>query len=681
MDVWFQRKSNIHKIDRTFIFIKQLIKIKMDELATTKLDSANVPLIDAETLAPKAPSAPAKKPRKKRTVIELSALDPSLIPTKGKKKGKAAAAPAPGVSIEEALAVGEETSGGSLETTGAPEEKKPKRRTKKPAKAAGAAEDTERPPETITLMPHQILHFDRLKEILKRSPVCQDLSMAGSGKTFTSAKMFFDPDFQFKHLVVICPVSVQPKWVEMQKKYGVNIVEVISYCSVRSLKCKQPKHGLLFRRDYKTMTENDFGRHVEVDHVEFIPTDKFKKLVEEGLLLIIDEIQNIKNVTSQFVSCQTMIRYISRDFDAFIKTGSEKQGKSRIILLSGSPIDNRKQVITMLRAMNIMKSDMLTSYNPIAGRISWKGMQEIMNYITDNNLLKPDQINHHIYNHFRRLIDAQYARSQDLVGLVYDLYQNVIKKHIASEMPLFKSGSDVTLNKRNYIYNLNDPEMSTLLRKGVNSLRTVTGGDDTRAEIRDLDDLHAVISALTMIETAKISTFIRISRTILTGNPMAKVVICVNYTATIEDIAAGLAEYTPLVLNGSMNAKQRGEVIDKFQAHTTESRVLLCNVYVASTGIDLDDKHGDMPRHVLISPNYSTITLYQLSHRFKRADTKSASHIHMVFCKPAIEKAILDSLSRKSDVMKQTTEEQAAFGVVFPGDYPVYNEEEHGIIV
>jgi len=199
-------------------------------------------------------------------------------------------------------------------------------------------------------------------------------------------------------------------------------------------------------------------------------------------------------------------------------------------------------------------------------------------------------------------------------------------------------------------------------------LRAVTGGNENRASINNIEELTAVTQALTMIETAKIGTFARKAKEILESNPRSKVVICVNYTATINDLAELLSKYKPRILNGSMNMIERGKTIQKFQTETSEYRLLICNVFVASTGIDLDDKNGDYPRTALISPNYSTITLYQLAHRFKRANTKSDSTIIFCFCKPAIELTILNSLAKKSAVMKETTQEQVDAGVVFPGD-------------
>ena len=99
------------------------------------------------------------------------------------------------------------------------------------------------------------------------------------------------------------------------------------------------------------------------------------------------------------------------------------------------------------------------------------------------------------------------------------------------------------------------------------------------------------------------------------------------------------------------------------------------NVSVISTGIDLDDKHGSFPRVCFVSPNYNTINIYQLGHRFLRGlDTKSDTNIFMVYSKNQMERQIIESLMKKGNVMKNVTIEQSDAGVIFPCDYTNYEE-------
>ena len=93
---------------------------------------------------------------------------------------------------------------------------------------------------------------------------------------------------------------------------------------------------------------------VDIDKVEFKPTPFFLQMVEEGLLLIVDEIQNIKNISNQFHACQALMKPI-------LEQSLEKP--SRILLLSGSPIDREHHALHLFRSLNIHTEDSLARMN------------------------------------------------------------------------------------------------------------------------------------------------------------------------------------------------------------------------------------------------------------------------------------------------------------------------------
>jgi hypothetical protein len=75
---------------------------------------------------------------------------------------------------------------------------------------------------------------------------------------------------------------------------------------------------------------------MEIEKVDFKASEKYLQMLKEGLLLIVDEIQNIKNVSGQFLAAQAILKPI---LQGPIQSESSKGTKSRVILLSGSPID------------------------------------------------------------------------------------------------------------------------------------------------------------------------------------------------------------------------------------------------------------------------------------------------------------------------------------------------------
>ena len=235
---------------------------------------------------------------------------------------------------------------------------------------------------------------------------------------------------------------------------------------------------------------------------------------------------------------------------------------------------------------------------------------------------------------------------------------------------------DYNLFKRNAFYHIQDQEDMAALQAGIfqlyDAIQKMAINRDRPMGV--MNELNCITIALKAIETAKVKTFIRIAKQKLLTNPTMKVVVCVNYTDNLLAIASGLSEFNPMILNGSTTLLQRVSVIERFQSTNLSHRLLVGNVQVCSTGIDLDDKNGNYPRFALVSPNYNTITLYQLGHRFQRADTKSDATIHFVFGFGSDEVPILNSLARKSTVMKETTKEQVEAGVVYPGDYERFDE-------
>jgi len=215
------------------------------------------------------------------------------------------------------------------------------------------------------------------------------------------------------------------------------------------------------------------------------------------------------------------------------------------------------------------------------------------------------------------------------------------------------------------------------------------------------ENLHrrriAIIEGQRMIETGMIGTMVRVCRARLLGNPCLKVVISVNFSDTISDLMSMLSEFSPLEYSGKISRVRREEALKSFQEPSVCCRLLIGNLTCLSTGIDLDDKDGRFPRLCLSRPNYSTITLYQLSHRFNRGlDTRSVARVEFLYGggdgglsdvsgglsdvsggghEDILEKKLLKSLARKGGIMKEVSSEQCKAGVLFPGEYNVWVED------
>ena len=586
--------------------------------------------------------------------------------------------------------------------------------------------------QPVRLFPHQERHVAEIGRILEKQFFAIDLSMLGAGKTYTSTKI--GELLGVEHVVVVAPVSVGPKWAKMRDDHGLKLDHCLSFAGVRSTKFREPKHGLLTRRDYEV--EQQQGGQI-IHKVEFKRTPALERMVDEGLLLIIDEIQNIKNISEQFHACRELIRTIGDSFRPIVSGGcsTTRPTNSRVILVSGSPIDKQEQAVHLFRALGIMTKPDLCRWDPGTYTIRSTGFTEIVDHC--KALLAPGEdlgVETRFFDHFARQDSSvedvvrsvrtwrqefnatgapieewprylserfsttsvhpaahqghhlQQSRLEPISGVacqkrVYALFQGCFKKHTCAAMNTPKKEA-VDVVKRNGYFHVPD-DMLPLLRKGVtkladasedmNSISTVSNAQERRRRMMQVH--YAITQAMTMIETAKVSTIARLARQALDADPRARVVVCMNYCETLKDLVAELKDaYAPILMTGNMTARARGKAIDAFQSNDPRKRLLVGNTAVLSTGIDLDDKDGRFPRKVFVSPTYNTITLYQLSHRFLRMDTASSADFFMVYGAQMHETRLLAALDRKSKVMKETTPGQVAAGVVFPCDFEAYYE-------
>jgi len=580
----------------------------------------------------------------------------------------------------------------------------------------------------VELLEHQHAHYTKLLQIFERSKIALDLSPMGTGKTYTATKIAEHLNVQ--HVIVVAPVSVLPKWQTMKREYGLKLLHSISYCSLRSIKYKQPSHGLLTRVDTQQPIRDRFTHDVirHIDKTEFIATSELKRIVQEGVLLIVDEIQNVKNVSSQFLSVQEIIREITDGSDS---------SRSKVLLLSGTPIDKEMQVINLYRAMNILKGN-LAVYDPHRHRTEPRGFVQLFNehvkFLSEDtrtamqhfytyfpifrdltrtgvrqtwDLFRESEVFQDYHNKTPAFIreihivltnmctrsttdeNVQERATTLLLPHIYQMFLHIFCKVNASKMSLPPRDCELSQKNAKYpVYSMSSPEieidtnLEALLLNGVQLLKRSTNFNHETGTVHFENNerqnvFQGIVRSLSMIETAKLGIFKNIAKYKLLSNPECKVVIFLNYTLSIDDLKEELKEFNPLIFHGSTNMRKREDIISKFQSDSLEHRLILGNLQCLSTGIDLDDKFGNRPRVALVSPNYCTITLRQLSFRFLRADTRSNTEIQYIFGRKTLgtqnlpgyeELPILHALARKSNVIRQV-ENANTQDIRYPGDF------------
>lgn len=84
------------------------------------------------------------------------------------------------------------------------------------------------------------------------------------------------------------------------------------------------------------------------------------------------------------------------------------------------------------------------------------------------------------------------------------------------------------------------------------------------------------------------------------------------------------------ILNGKMTIHQRNIIIKKFQENNNELSIIAISDGVGSEGIELDDKYGTYPRHIIMLPTTNGIVFKQIIGRVLRINTKSNSLISII---------------------------------------------------
>jgi hypothetical protein len=172
-----------------------------------------------------------------------------------------------------------------------------------------------------------------------------------------------------------------------------------------------------------------------------------------------------------------------------------------------------------------------------------------------------------------------------------------------------------------------------LLIKGINKLSQAVKYDETTNVLHDGKcDLIGLMSGLQMIETAKINLLFHMAREILEKNNR-KVIICVNYLDTVNDLMFLLSTFSPMCLTGQMNYTQQMKIVSQFRNNCVRVLIVIRNVYD-----DLFRQLDGSDVQLLVSPTHK---------QFYHHEEELHSTIQFVFCKET-ESKIFEAIIKRS---------------------------------
>lgn len=472
----------------------------------------------------------------------------------------------------------------------------------------------------ITLYDYQVPHYQRLENILCNNISALDTSPTGSGKTITALK--FAQDYELT-ICVICPSVVVNNWKKYAELYGVEVLSILSYDTLRGRKGK---------------TNNKL---VTIHEGKYHPTRSFIAATERGLLLIYDEVHKLMNDTQQNRAAHCLTNTLRREGDS-----------SRILALSASPCVKTGNSFPLLKVLGFSLSPFLYNYVPATKIYNTKGYgyEEI---VKTCQVLNPSQTAEIL---LQTVLDTRTAPN-----ICSRFFLEVILPKIRSFTP--SPPHSTLFDGKLGLYKFPEQDVRELRRAYGDIVVNVDENGFLRGNIT---------SPCRRISMAYVKTLARIARRDIKRGK--KVVIFAEYHDTVEALERRLEDLSPLFLNGKVKKEERDKIVEKFQENNSDYSLLIVNPKVGGIGIELDDKTGSFPRRAYIIPSYYFIDILQAVGRICRANTKSKAEVRIVESDEFPENTkILTSIISKSSMLKKVTGREKD---LLPGDYPIVYEEE-----
>lgn len=463
--------------------------------------------------------------------------------------------------------------------------------------------------EQVQLLDYQHEHYANLIRILTDHDFVLDHSPMGAGKTFTFTKYVQTHDFDV--IIIVCPAGLRPRWIEIQKKYNVKAM-VLSYTNLGGVRGIQPNHGLLARYDYTS--HSNLGRITS--HTQYTGTPEFIRMLrEKRVCFAFDEIQALRNNSSNVTMAARKLIMLARG------SNTNNGTSHRIFYLSGTPFDTKSNATTFLRTSGIITKPLIEECSK-THIITRPGLIEATTFF--RSLVSEEEANTTLSRLFNQtMVTRTTSQAQNKI---YELFKKCVIPTCSTAMIPSDgdSKSSICIHKVNTFCRLQGSSANLYLKVRNQSMDIIQQFENEEITLNQ-EQRARVFETIMMLETCLIDTVVHLATQALKNNPNAKVVIAATYTNTIQKINAAMQSYAPFVLDGSIDADMRHVLVQAFQVPDTINRLIIGNLMVVSTGIDLDDRDGRFPRHVFVFPTFHMMNAHQFNFRFLRGNTTQSS--------------------------------------------------------
>ena len=467
--------------------------------------------------------------------------------------------------------------------------------------------------------PNQLKDVEDIRNIFAtKHYVAMDTSQTGRGKTYIACMLAKSLRLS---LFVMSPKSSRPKWHEVADAYRVPLIKCMTLKGLSGERGNYMKHKYLHRRDWD---EEHKGRITK--RYEFTYTKEFRKLVDEGILLVIDEVQYCKNASTYNCAAAELIR------------GLYPGDTSKGLLMSGTPFDKKTCYSNICKMFGLIGNEKHWSVFNYSTLIQKRGIITFTKKMRSLDNTCP--------------LFRKSPGIKNINGYVKKCWP-IIQANLCTECKLDEDALPHII--MNGFYRIHD-EDKELYEQGLFKLKTIMAGLEQKAGVLR-DSFTNINIALMMIANAKKNIFVRVAKQILVEEPNCKVVIFGQFLKMLQTICDELSDYESLYIDGSYSMIDRENVRNEFN-NNPYARVL-CMSQGIVTGIDLDDKVGDKPRRFLLFPGYNFTDLMQCVGKGDRVGTASITKSIFIYGKDdeemTKEKRLLSALLAKKGVLEDSS--------------------------
>ena len=502
--------------------------------------------------------------------------------------------------------------------------------------------------------------------------VLSNFSPLGSGKTDTGLMMF--SHMELPHLVVVADDIIGDGWKRRAPFYAAtHRIHVFTYEEIISIRGGEVKSGLtqevtvppeegssIVKRDNDGLRPSYYeGNWVqELSKEDYETTAKFKQMMQEGMLLVLDEYDEIISESKRGYSAFAMVRDIL-----------QSNSNSRVLLLSATPTTDPDNIRIILALHGILPAfkpyiahmisvgDWVYDKRPLSYMKAWLTM-----YKAHIDKLEPT-----LYEELMKEYDAVYDQprltSKKFCAKVLD---KVLKPFFTFSMPDIKPVNCLA-------YNLLTEELHTEQEKAEirECIRQTKDAVEDAGKKKEKGHFFKNIKPkIERTEALKSVGVTRLAHWLLTSFPKMKWICQVNVYQALEKVKEtllqlGFDESQICYITGkyekngktvTMPKAERIKQMKEFREHNLKKRVVIITS-VGSKGIDLDDQSpsGEFPVFTSAMSTYDIKVTIQSIGRGNR--TTSTSHSCAMVPYFNLEERMIDRLIMKHATLHSMTRE------------------------